>query len=206
MLPQAGIPASPDSFLPVKFARSTSWQVPPVVVRSLGTWAGFSEQTVVTGSIIMIVDRLEEAGQYSRLHPGFDAAFDLLKSTPFDELGPGRHEVMGESLFLIIDFVEGKGREAARLETHRKYIDVQYIIPGKGALAEQFGWRPTATCSQATSPFDKDKDIAFFGDQPELWFTLPPGYFAVFFPSDAHAPLAGRGTIRKAVVKVAVEW
>ena len=113
---------------------------------------------------------------------------------------------MGDSLVLIIDHVEGKGREAARLEAHRKYIDVQLIIPGKGAVAEEFGWRPAAACSQTTEKYDAAKDIVFFGDQPEIWFAVPPGYFAVFFPSDAHAPLAGKGAIRKAVVKVAVEW
>jgi biofilm protein TabA len=154
----------------------------------------------------MIVDRLEEAKQYCRLHPGFDAAFDLLTSTPYDELGPGRHEVMGESLVLIIDHVETSRPDAGRLEAHRKYIDVQYIIPGKEAVAQEFGWRPTATCGKAAVPFDKEKDIVFFADKPELQFTLPPGYFAVFFPGDAHAPMLASGTIRKAVVKVAVDW
>jgi beta-galactosidase beta subunit len=45
-----------------------------------------------------------------------------------------------------------------------------------------------------------------FGDRPELYFTLPPGCFVVFFPSDAHAPLAGNGKVLKAVVKIAVKW
>jgi YhcH/YjgK/YiaL family protein len=154
----------------------------------------------------MIVDRLEEAKQYCRLHPGFDAAFDLLASTPYDELGPGRHEVMGPSLVLIIDHVESNRPDAGRLESHHKYIDVQYIIPGKDAVAQEFGWRPTAMCAQAAAPFDAEKDIVFFADQPELRFTLPPGYFAIFFPSDAHAPMTASGTIRKAVVKVALDW
>ena len=88
----------------------------------------------------MIVDRLEEAKQYCRLHPGFDAAFDLLASTPFDELAPGRHEVMGDSLVLIFEHVEPNRPDAGRLEAHRKYIDVQCIIPGKGAVAQEFAW------------------------------------------------------------------
>jgi biofilm protein TabA len=154
----------------------------------------------------MIVDRLQEAKQYCRLHPGFDAAFDLLSSTPFNELGPGRHEVMGDSLVLIIDRVEASRPNAGRLEAHRKYIDVQYIIPGKDAVAQDFGWRPMAACSETTAPFDKEKDIVFFADKPELQVTLPPGYFVVFFPSDAHAPMAGQKTIYKAVVKVALDW
>jgi len=154
----------------------------------------------------MIVDRLEEAKQYCRLHPGFDAAFDLLASTPFDELAPGRHEVMGDSLVLIFENVEPNRPGAGRLEAHRKYIDVQYIIPGKGAVAQEFGWRPTGTCSETAAPFDKEKDIVFYADKPQLNFVVPPGCFAVFFPGDAHAPLNGSTTIRKAVVKVAVDW
>jgi biofilm protein TabA len=154
----------------------------------------------------MIVDRLEEAGNYCRLHPGFDAAFDLLRSTPFDELPPGRHEIMGDALVMIVEQVEGTGRDAARLEAHRKYIDVQYIIPAVGAASQEFGWRPTGNCSQTTQPYDKEKDIVYFGDKPELWFPLPPGHFAVFFPGDAHAPVAMPTKIHKAVIKVALQW
>jgi biofilm protein TabA len=154
----------------------------------------------------MIVDRLEEAANYCRLHPGFDAAFDLLRSTPFDEVPAGKHEVMGDSLIMIVEHVEGKGRDFARLEAHRKYIDVQYIIPGKGAVAQEFGWRPTANCTQTTTAYDKEKDFVFFGDQPELWLPVPPGHFVVFFPGDAHAPVATPTKIHKAVIKVAVEW
>src|SRR5262245_35343343 len=100
----------------------------------------------------MILDRLEDADHYRRLHPGFDAAFDLLRSTPFEELVCGRHEVMGDSLFLIIDHAQGKGRQAARLEAHRKYIDVQYSIPGT-PTPEEIGWRSTAACTPE-APYD----------------------------------------------------
>ncbi len=154
----------------------------------------------------MIFDRLEQSGQYRRLHPGFDAAFDLLQSTPFAELKPGRHEVMGETLFLILEEAEGRGREAAQLEAHRKYIDVQFIVLRAGAATEEFGWRAAADCNQAIQPYDKEKDVVVFGERPELWFALPPGHFAVFFPTDAHAPLAGKGKLLKAVVKIAVDW
>ncbi len=154
----------------------------------------------------MILDRLEDSKQYCRLHGGFDAAFDLLLSTPFGELKAGRHEVMGDSLFLIIDDIEARGRDASPLEAHRRYIDVQYVIPDPNAKAEEFGWRPVATCTSVTTPYNKEKDIVYFGDKPQLWFTVPAGYFVVFFPGDAHAPLAGNGRVLKAVVKVAVDW
>lgn len=153
----------------------------------------------------MILDRLETASQYCRLHPGFDAAFDLLRSTPFDEMEAGRHEVMPDTLVLIIENAQGKGRQAAQLESHRKYIDVQFTIPTSPS-AEEFGWRPVDMCTAPQGKFDAAKDIIFYNDEPELWLTVPPGHFAVFFPPDAHAPLAGNGAIRKAIVKVAVDW
>jgi biofilm protein TabA len=154
----------------------------------------------------MIIGRLEEAHEYKRLHGGFEAAFDLLRSTPFEELKPGRHEVMGEDLFLIFDESEQRGREGAKLEAHRKYIDVQFIVPKAGAIAEDFGWKPTAACVETSEPYDESKDVGLFGDKPELWFNLPPGNFVIFFPSDAHAPLAGSGKVTKAVIKIAVKW
>jgi biofilm protein TabA len=154
----------------------------------------------------MIIGRLEEAHEYSRLHGGFEAAFDVLRSTPFEELKPGRHEIMGDDLFLIIDHSDQKGRDGAKLEAHRKYIDVQFIVPRDGGVAEEFGWKPAAGCTSTTEAYDEAKDVGFFGDKPDLWFSLPPGNFVIFFPSDAHAPLAGEGKVVKAVVKIAVKW
>ena len=44
----------------------------------------------------------------------------------------------------------------------------------------------------------------FFADQPLAWAALPPGKFMIFFPEDAHAPLAGSGDLHKAVMKFAI--
>ncbi len=44
----------------------------------------------------------------------------------------------------------------------------------------------------------------FFGDQPLTWIVLPQHKFMIFYPEDAHAPLAATGENVKAVVKVAV--
>ena len=76
----------------------------------------------------------------------------------------------------------------------------------KGAGSEEIGWRPKPLCQNVAQAYDKEKDIEYYGDRPELWFKVPPGYFVVFFPDDAHAPLAGSEKVVKAVVKVAVDW
>ena len=54
--------------------------------------------------------------------------------------------------------------------------------------------------------FDAARDVTFFSDRPDSWLSLPAGHFAIFFPDDAHAPLAGRGTLKKAIVKIAIDW
>ena len=49
---------------------------------------------------------------------------------------------------------------------------------------------------------DAEKDVMFFADRPDAWTAVGPGAFAVYFPSDAHAPLVGSGDLHKVVVKV----
>ena len=53
--------------------------------------------------------------------------------------------------------------------------------------------------------FDETKDVGFFAERATTWVAVPPGSFTIFFPHDAHAPLAGRGPLKKAIVKIAVE-
>ena len=146
----------------------------------------------------MIVDTLSQAERYSALHPAFARAFDFLKTGSPGSLAPGRHDIDGDRLFVLIDQQEGKGQRAARLEAHRKYIDIQLTLEG----LEEIGWSPLAACRPPAGGFDDAKDIGFFDDRPSLWLSVPPGLFAIFFPEDAHAPLGGRGLLKKAVVKV----
>jgi biofilm protein TabA len=146
----------------------------------------------------VIIDTLTKAGLYTSLHPLFGRAFEFLRSTQLLTLPPGRIPLDEDRLFISIDHVEGRGREGARLEVHRRYIDIQVTIAG----LEQIGWRPLAHCSSPHGEFQADRDIGFFDDRPDSWLLVPPAHFAVFFPEDAHAPLAGRGALRKAIVKV----
>jgi beta-galactosidase beta subunit len=50
------------------------------------------------------------------------------------------------------------------------------------------------------------KDIQLFSDAPDTWINVKEGMFALLFPTDAHAPLACKGQIHKAIFKVAVNW
>jgi len=41
-----------------------------------------------------------------------------------------------------------------------------------------------------------------FSDTSEFYFKLNPGYFAVFFPGDAHAVFPPDKYVKKAIVKI----
>lgn len=148
----------------------------------------------------MILAKLTEADRYAALHPLFARAFAFLRGTNLDALAPGRHDIEGERLFALVEDGAGRARADAKLECHRRYIDIQLVLHG----VDEMGWKPVAECADAATDYDAARDIRFFNDAPASWIATPPGSFCLFFPDDAHAPLVSGGRIRKVVVKIAV--
>ncbi len=148
----------------------------------------------------MILDHLDRAYSYASFHRRFSEAFDFLRNAEWQSIEDGRHLIEGDDLYVLVSSDQGRGRENSALEVHRRFIDIQFVIAGN----EVIGWRSVTTLRDAKTPFDGSRDIGFFSEQPESWFIVSPGSFAIFFPTDAHAPLAGSAKVRKAVVKVPV--
>jgi YhcH/YjgK/YiaL family protein len=147
----------------------------------------------------MIFSTLSQSSRYAALHPLFPRAFEYIRNTDLLALAPGRYPIVGEQLFVIVENVAGRTREAAKLECHRKYIDIQLVLEG----TDEMGWKALADCVQPVS--DYKEDIQFFYGAPAIWIATPPGAFCIFFPEDAHAPLVSNGNIRKVIFKIAVE-
>ena len=108
--------------------------------------------------------------------------------------------MQGEQIFAIVEACPGRTREEAKLECHRRYIDIQLVLEG----VDEMGWRPLADCVLPRTDYNVARDIRFFDDAPVSWIATPAGSFCLFFPDDAHAPLVSTGFIRKVVVKIAV--
>jgi len=149
----------------------------------------------------MIQDTLQNSKPYESLHPLFAKAFNHLRELAARaDLPDGRIELDGESLFALVVHGTGKTSEQVRNETHRRYIDIQFSREG----SDRIGWMPVTECRQPKG-YDPDKDVEFYADIPRTWFEVGPGEFAIFFPSDAHAPMANTGQpVTKIVLKVAV--
>jgi biofilm protein TabA len=147
-----------------------------------------------------ILDRLENCQRYAGLHPGFEEAFAFLRRSGLANLELTRQAIDGDRVYCLLSRSQGRAREQAPLEVHRKYIDIQYVISGD----EEMGCKPLAQCRQQKEAYHSEKDVGFFQDSPDRWLKVPAGSFVIFFPQDAHAPLVGSGVIHKAVVKVMV--
>jgi YhcH/YjgK/YiaL family protein len=148
----------------------------------------------------MILDTLAQADRYLALHPLFARAFEFLRSADLGALEPGVHAIQDEQLFAIVEDCPGRTRAEAKLECHRRYIDIQLVLEG----VDEMGWKPLAACADPATDYDAARDIRFFNDVPASWVATPPGSFCLFFPDDAHAPLVSAGRIRKVVVKIAL--
>ena len=147
----------------------------------------------------MILDCLAYSEKYYDINPLFRKAFEFLKSADVERL-EGRIPIDGDLVYATVIRAEGQGHGGVQLETHKKFIDIQF---GVGGLNE-FGWKPAEECVTVTKPFDDGDDYGFFGESPDVWIPVRPGRFAIFFPEDAHTPKGGSGPLHKILVKVAV--
>jgi YhcH/YjgK/YiaL family protein len=147
----------------------------------------------------MIFDSLENSGRYTGCHPLFEQAFTFLKSVGDAGLLENKTEIAGDSLFAIKVCDKGRGKAASPLETHRKYIDIQYTAAGEDLI----GWKPVPA-GTAGQGYSAGNDLELYSDDPDQWILQPQGTFCIFFPEDGHAPMATENHVTKVVVKVKV--
>ncbi len=148
----------------------------------------------------MILDTIENADKYYSISNGMKKAFQFLKNVDVKSL-EGRTDIDGDRVYAVVIKSEGSGHAGAQLETHKRYIDIQFGVAG----INEFGWKPATECVTVTKPFDDVDDYGFFGEEPDVWIPVKPGQYAVFFPDDAHTPKGGSGALHKILVKVAVD-
>jgi YhcH/YjgK/YiaL family protein len=147
----------------------------------------------------MIIDKIENANLYKNLGETISKAFDYITKTNLKNLQPGKYEIDGENIFALISEYQTKPESEGKLEAHKKYIDVQYVISGE----ERMGYAPLDK-QVVIEKYKDENDIAFYnGDRS---FTkVAEGMFAIFFPVDLHAPGINTGNssrVKKLVIKV----
>lgn len=150
----------------------------------------------------MIIDQIEQLPFYANLHPRFKETIHFILNTDLAKLEIGEIKVDGDNIRAIImdqeQFPESLYNDG--FECHNAHIDIQVCIEG----IERVGWKSRHTCFFPKDNYDTVRDVLFMLDKPELFFELKAGMFAIYFPTDVHAPMIGLGNIRKLVMKVLV--
>ena len=146
----------------------------------------------------MILDTLQNRELYYFLSPRLRQAFEWLDRTNVASLEVGRHDIDGDDIFVNVSELDLHPRSEAALELHREYIDIQVVFGGE----EEFGWSPKSAVATPRAEFDIERDIQFFLDTPQTFYTVREGQFTILTPEDAHAPMLGTGHVRKLIFKV----
>ena len=145
----------------------------------------------------MVIDTLDKLGFYASLNPLFKDVVDFLKTNDLNKLEEGKHFIRENELFVNIQTAKGKTKEEAKLETHRKMIDIQIPLSGE----ETYGYTPL--CNLPDLEYNEEKDIIKYDGLADTYVTCKPGEMAIFFPQDGHAPcISAKPIIKKAIFKV----
>ena len=153
----------------------------------------------------MIVSHLDQLAQQVAPTPAMQRAIEFLTSVPAEGLHDGRVDLDGDTVYAIVQSYQSVVPSGPILfEAHRQYLDVQYVQSGEEVIA----WAPVDQV-QVTKPYSEEIDalLGHVADADITRVKLTPGYLAVLWPTDAHAPrvaVAEAVPVKKIVVKVAV--
>lgn len=150
----------------------------------------------------MILDTHDNLHSYAGIFRGVDPQplFHWLKTCR--DVPPGQKvDFAGEKLFAKTLRQDTGSREAFKWETHREYIDLQYIVGG----GEVIEWAPAAKLVADVS-YDEKADFQFYAPaSADALLNMQDGLFTFLFPADGHKPLVADGSnryVHKVIAKI----
>jgi len=142
----------------------------------------------------MIYDHIKNYKLYSGLKADFKEALELLSGNNFEK-EPGRHEFKN-GMFYLVQSYESKLEADTFYESHRKYIDIQYVTSGK-----ERHYVANISTLTVRDGYNEEKDLIKY-DGKASSLVVEAGYFTIYFPEDGHMPNARVGSEPEAVSKV----
>ena len=149
------------------------------------------------------VNKRSLAIHYHKNMKHWNQAFHFLKTSNLKEMPLGEKELDGEHLFVSIDDYTTKDKNETRYESHKKYIDIQFVIEG-----EELMGLTTLDKVKVTEPYNEENDITFYEFDGGNYIKVTPQNFVVFFPEGVHRPVIKvneNSRVKKIVVKILIE-
>jgi len=141
------------------------------------------------------------AEQYHLNPVSWNAALQFLKKTDFDSISPGKYELDSAGTYATISDYVTRNIDTSFFESHRKYIDIQYVHKGH----EYIGITGLTDIKEIVREYDEEKDIQFFIKEDEINRLANNTNYFVFFPVDGHKPclrVNENAMVRKVVIKI----
>ncbi len=151
----------------------------------------------------MILAKTDDLARYDSLCPNFAAAFAFLARTDLATLPDGKHEIDGKNAWAVLSSYDTRDYGEGKFETHRDYIDVQYLLSGE----EIIYWSDSATMSSTGYNDDTDKENYTDPESP-IGICMSPGVAMVLFPRDAHKAncrVSDMRRVRKVLLKIRID-
>jgi YhcH/YjgK/YiaL family protein len=145
------------------------------------------------------IDKKVFAEQYHLNKTYWDMAFAFLKEHDLQKLAPGKYPIDGDNVYAMVTENPTKDYDSTNWESHRKYLDLQYVISGE----EKMGISPLSKLA-TTKTYDDAKDLQNYSGEGKLYVASPAAFF-LFFPSNAHRPNITTGDKKpdkKIVIKI----
>ena len=146
----------------------------------------------------MIVCPWKDLGRYEAVIPGLaeamQAVAEITDWTP-------RTIPLSDGNKILVQQNTTKDAATQKVETHRNYLDIQYIVEGE----ETVGWAPTETLTPADE-YNPVKDKQMYTGHVDF-MRIGAGYCYVVYPEDAHMPgvhIDEPHSFKKLVVKLKV--
>jgi YhcH/YjgK/YiaL family protein len=149
----------------------------------------------------MILDSLENYQLYSSINERIAKGFDFLLHTDLDAIPSGKHDIEGDTIFALVQEYQTKPLAECKLESHKNYIDIQYVIRGEEFMGV------TTKNNQKILEVNEDKDNTFYEGTTSL-VRVSKGMFTIFFPDDLHQPCVQTelaSEVKKVVIKVLIQ-
>ena len=153
----------------------------------------------------MIVDHIKNLERYPQLEKYAAPILEFIEKCRREPLPEGRFDLLpDQELFAAAQCYETKPKEQGRMESHKKYADLQYILSGRERI--YYDLTEELTVEEDGTP---EKDVIFYEQRPDKGgILLTAGMFGYYEPQDAHAPgiWGGDGTEKteKIVFKIRV--
>lgn len=149
----------------------------------------------------MILDSIKNISRYDNLNIDFKSIVEFIKRVNNENLDNGRYDINGDKLFALVQSYETKDSNECKLESHKKYIDIQYILKG----TEVMYWSLIDNL-KISEDLSKTSDVIFYEEDEDVTkLIVNENSFALFFTHDAHKPgvkFNNKSNVRKIVFKI----